>query len=417
MCLLLLMLLLPTELCAAAVHDYCIVGAGPGGLQLGHLMLLAGRQFVIYERNAGPGSFFSQFPIHRKLISLNKRHTGRSSTEFNLRHDWNSLLGNDDCASVPTRTTERFPHADVLVEYLRSFAQPQEEAGRIAYDTQVQLIRRGPGGEGFRLELWSRDQASSAECSVLVMANGLWTVNTPDLREGAELLTGYETLPSTGESMEGQSVAVLGMGNSAFEVANAAADYANYVHIWPTREESFRWPHTSWESRYVGSLRAIRTGHLDAYLLKSLDGLPLADGIVAAKDRLMVKRCYQGKQLCLFHLLPNTPGWFRLSFHNELDVAQMVALEWLRTDTGITIKILPLPQGIAQSVIDVVEDGSGRTQEHWLRMPGKAILVPLANITESTIDRLMDWRRYTGDTLGRPCKYRTQNSKHSAAKH
>lgn len=211
-------LLLAPLACAAAAerHDYCIVGAGPGGLQLGHFLHQAGRDYIIFERSSAPGSFFERFPIHRKLISLNKRHTGRDNSEFNLRHDWNSLLGNTECASVPSRTTERFPHADVLLAYLRDFAQPQERAGRIAYMTQVQLIKRGSGGEGFTLELQSHDRVSSiAACGVLVMANGLWTPNVPDL-EGAELLTGYEALPSTGYHMEGKNVAVLGMGNSAF---------------------------------------------------------------------------------------------------------------------------------------------------------------------------------------------------------
>jgi cation diffusion facilitator CzcD-associated flavoprotein CzcO len=199
----------------SARHDYCIVGAGPGGLQLGHLMLLAGRDYIIYERSRTPGSFFERFPIHRKLISLNKRHTGRANPEFNLRHDWNSLLGNPACPSVPSRTTERFPHADVLVAYLRDFAQPQQQAGRIAYGTQVQLIRRDPGGDGFTLDLRTQESQLTAECAVLIIAAGLSTPNIPTL-EGAELLTGYETLPSTGYHMEGKSVAVLGMGNSAF---------------------------------------------------------------------------------------------------------------------------------------------------------------------------------------------------------
>ena len=49
-------------------------------------------------------------------------------------------------------------------------------------------------------------------------------------------------LQTEGSIFEGKSVAVLGLGNSAFEVANAAADYANYVHIWPTRD------YGSWEN-------------------------------------------------------------------------------------------------------------------------------------------------------------------------
>ena len=66
----------------AGRRRYCIVGAGPGGLQLGQFLLDAGRDYVIFERSHGPGSFFERFPIHRQLISLNKRHTGRDNAEF-----------------------------------------------------------------------------------------------------------------------------------------------------------------------------------------------------------------------------------------------------------------------------------------------------------------------------------------------
>jgi cation diffusion facilitator CzcD-associated flavoprotein CzcO len=191
-------------------------------------MLTAGRDYMVFERNARAGSFFEKFPIHRKLISLNKRNTGRDNPEFNLRHDWNSLLGNPDCVPVTNRTTERFPHADTLVEYLRDFARPQETAGRIQYGTEVQNIDRSSDGLGFTMDVRNaaprRDR--SVHCDVLIMANGLWTVNKPAI-DGVELMTGYESLPSTGEFMEAKSVAIFGMGNSAFEVANAAADYVS----------------------------------------------------------------------------------------------------------------------------------------------------------------------------------------------
>eukprot|EP00729_Bicosta_minor_P030007 gene30007-15393_t len=53
----------------------CIIGAGPGGLQLGHLMNNAGRDYIILEKDASAGTFFATHPRHRKLISLNKRFT------------------------------------------------------------------------------------------------------------------------------------------------------------------------------------------------------------------------------------------------------------------------------------------------------------------------------------------------------
>ena len=62
---------------------------------------------MVLERNSSVGAFFQKFPIHRQLIryarhcgnvrtspcvvSINKRYTGRSEPEFNLRHDWHSV--------------------------------------------------------------------------------------------------------------------------------------------------------------------------------------------------------------------------------------------------------------------------------------------------------------------------------------
>lgn len=126
----------------AAHYKYCIVGAGPGGVQLGQYMLNAGDDYALFERAAGPGHFFEKFPRHRHLISLNKRNTGRDNPSFNLRHDWNSLLGNEAVSPVTNRTTARFPHADVLVDYIRDFAKAQEEAGKIFYETLIQNVAR-----------------------------------------------------------------------------------------------------------------------------------------------------------------------------------------------------------------------------------------------------------------------------------
>lgn len=76
--------------------DYCVIGAGPGGLQIGYFLDRAARNYVIFEKGNSSGTFFQYYPRHRKLISINKRHTGKTNKEFNLRHDWNSLLSDDE---------------------------------------------------------------------------------------------------------------------------------------------------------------------------------------------------------------------------------------------------------------------------------------------------------------------------------
>ena len=59
-----------------AVHEYCIIGAGPGGLQVGHLMMGAEMDYRIFDGAAHAGAFFGANPVHRTLISLNKRFSG-----------------------------------------------------------------------------------------------------------------------------------------------------------------------------------------------------------------------------------------------------------------------------------------------------------------------------------------------------
>ena len=75
--------------------DYLVIGAGPAGLQLGYFLERAGRDYLILEAGAAPGKFFRTFPRHRRLISINKPHTGWDDPELNLRMDWNSLLSDD----------------------------------------------------------------------------------------------------------------------------------------------------------------------------------------------------------------------------------------------------------------------------------------------------------------------------------
>ena len=95
--------------------EYLVIGAGPAGLQLAYFLEQAGRDYLVLEAGSAPGTFFSTFPRHRELISSNKRYTGSTDPEFNLRMDWNSLLS-DDPALRFTRYSQRyFPAADEML--------------------------------------------------------------------------------------------------------------------------------------------------------------------------------------------------------------------------------------------------------------------------------------------------------------
>ena len=75
------------------------------------------------------------YPRHEQLISINKRHTGKTNKEFNLRHDWNSLLSDDETLQFRHYSRDYFPHRQALVDYLADYARKLEL--RIRYNTTV----------------------------------------------------------------------------------------------------------------------------------------------------------------------------------------------------------------------------------------------------------------------------------------
>ena len=172
-----------------------------------------------------------------------------------MRHDWNSLLHADPSVEpVTNRTTARWPHADVLLSYLRDYAAAQDAAGRISYNSTVVsvspvvrtegedacLARRRRFVMGIQRSVGEPTVAAGTSltvgCGVIVMATGLGDPNVPLATvDGVEHATLYRDLPSTGESFQGQTVAVLGGGNAAFETTDALAPFVAYVHLWKGR--------------------------------------------------------------------------------------------------------------------------------------------------------------------------------------
>ena len=241
-------------------HDYLIIGAGPAGLQLAALLERDGRDYVVLEAGATPGTFFRTFPRHRRLISINKIWTGSDDPEFNLRSDWNSLLTDDPALRFGNYSRRYFPDADDLVRYLADFA----DGLRITYDTRVTRVSRTP--EGFLVEAGDR----TWQARRVVVATGVSQLYVPEI-DGVELAERYDTVSADPSGFVNQRVLIVGKGNSGFETADALIETAAVIHV--------AGPHSikmAWQSHYVGHLRAVNNNFLDTYQLKSqnavLDG-------------------------------------------------------------------------------------------------------------------------------------------------
>ncbi|KAK5856762.1 hypothetical protein PBY51_008334 [Eleginops maclovinus] len=245
-------------------YGYCVLGAGPAGLQMGYFLSKAKRDYIILERNSGPGSFFNKYPRHRKLISINKIHTGRQNREFNLRHDWNSLLSDNPDLLMKRVSSEFYPPADAFPTYLSMF---EKELGlRVRYGVDIGRIRavQSPRDRSYIL---TDQHAADYTCSVLLVATGLWVPQKVEF-VGSDLVEGYESISTDPEDYKDQAVLILGKGNSAFETAQSILGKASKVHMLSSSPVRL-----AWQTHYVGDLRAVNNELIDTYQLKSLDGL------------------------------------------------------------------------------------------------------------------------------------------------
>jgi thioredoxin reductase len=237
---------------------YLIIGAGPGGLQLGYFLQQAGADYLILERESVSGGFFTRYPRHRRLISLNKIHTLAADTEAALRWDWNSLLG-DEPGTFPRYSEAYYPHADDMARYLADY--PGRHELRISYDTPVTRIEKADG----RFAVHAGGRLLHAEC--VIVATGWSGPNIPDI-PGIELAQGYESVPTEGAAFTGKRVLIIGKGNSAFETAQAMIGHAAVVHLASPRPVRL-----AWNTKHPGDVRGQYGALLDGYWFKTLDAV------------------------------------------------------------------------------------------------------------------------------------------------
>jgi protoporphyrinogen oxidase len=98
-------------------YENIIIGGGPAGLQCAYFFNKQNINYILLERSDKCGSFFDSFPHSGKLISVNKKYTGNENEDFNLRHDWNSLL-NDEKMLFTNYSEDFYPNKECLLKYL-----------------------------------------------------------------------------------------------------------------------------------------------------------------------------------------------------------------------------------------------------------------------------------------------------------
>ena len=242
-----------------AFTKYVIIGAGPAGLQMAYFLKKSGRDYVVLEKESTAGAFFATQPVHRNLLSINKKYNYFTEEEFNWRHDWNSLLSDDPEMRFTKYTDDLFPHADVLYQYLQDFSK--HHALNVRYDCAVKHITRNENQEF----LVDTDQGDQYRCKVLLLGLGTTEPLLPEEVEGIELATGYEEQELDLELYKNKRVGIIGGGNAAFETADYLSGVACYVHVLANAPIQF-----AWDTHFAGHVRAVNNNIFDMYQLKSM---------------------------------------------------------------------------------------------------------------------------------------------------
>lgn len=241
--------------------DYIIVGSGPAGLQSAYFLKKYNKKYIILERDSEVGSFFKKYPIHRKLISINKVHTGKSDKEFNLRHDWNSLLSDDESLLFKNYSKDFYPKADVMVEYLNDFYSKNEL--NISFNTNVIKIKKNYS-ENKEEYFEVKTSNGSFFSDKLIMASGMFKSHKLKIKNSIP----YSELSTDKEKFINKNILIIGQGNSAFETADHLIDTAAIIHMAGRGPLKF-----AWQTHYVGHLRAVNNNFLDTYQLKTQNGM------------------------------------------------------------------------------------------------------------------------------------------------
>jgi len=301
--------------------DTIIIGCGPAGLQLGYFLQSINHEYIILESSNTSASFFSKYPHSKELISINKVYNNNKNKDFNLRHDWNSLLNNHKL-EMKKYTKSYYPSNDTLFKYLNDFSKIYKL--NIQYNTHVYNITKNDTdiNENFKIICVHNNQEEIWTCNKLIIATGLSKKNIPNIinvdiytKHYSDFPKGFFLDKKNLEKYNNKKVLILGQGNSSFELAQILTPHCSNIVILGRNST----PKPSICTHYVGDVRSKYLGFYDTFILKSLNAFnhltehELSSSIIVQTEdnKFFIKTCKESCecQYINYDEIINCTGW------------------------------------------------------------------------------------------------------------
>lgn len=250
-------------------YENIIIGGGPAGLQCAYFFKKHNINYTILEKTNISGSFFNSYPHTGSLISINRKYTGNDNKDFNLRHDWNSLL-NDEGLLFTDYDNKFYPKRESLVKYLNDFANFNKL--NILYNKSVYKIKK----TDLKYQIFIKKTKEIYSCNKLIIATGLSKQNIPSyvlnvhdpIKHYGEYPIKFFMDSKNLEEFKNKNILILGSGNASFELGNVLNEVSSSIFI--LGKSNREW---ALSTHYSGDIRSIYLPFMDTFLLKSLNAI------------------------------------------------------------------------------------------------------------------------------------------------
>ncbi|WP_210518908.1 NAD(P)-binding domain-containing protein [Hymenobacter terricola] len=221
----------------SAAEKICLIGAGSTGLTAAKALKEAGLPFDCFEKGSALGGNW-------RYGNDNGLSSAYRSLHINTNREIMSYSDFPMSAQYPT-----FPHHSHIIRYFEEYARHFGVADLITYNTEVTGVRPNPDGSW---RVATRPRAGTPhedDYRAVIVANGHhWSPRYPEPPFPGHF-TG-ETLHAhfyrTPDQVAGRNVVIVGIGNSAVDIAcEAARQYGGQVTI-STRSGAHILPNWLW---------------------------------------------------------------------------------------------------------------------------------------------------------------------------